>query len=163
MSTSGLKGKWYGTTFIHVPGLLLSKRSIFFCKQKKRSQGKIFLTLFFSPSAVRFLFVQIRLVWWKDLTECVLVLCKPGFCVVEHVGSWHFWIWERSLRIWNGAWTSAEIVVWTTIATAAALGMAVVATIESVTARTHRKARNTFWLHAQWLPLCSSLLEQMAC
>lgn len=105
MSTSDLKRKWYGTTFIHVPGLHLSKQGLkhpFFYKQKKRSQGKTFFGTIFSPLCCKVLFVQIRLVWWKDLTECVLVLCKPGFCVVECVGSCRFWIWERSLDLcWN--------------------------------------------------------------
>ena len=134
------------------------------CEQKKRSKGKIFLALFIFVSLLWGFCLYKLSLWWKDLTESALVLCGPGFHVVEHVGSWHFWIQEWILELcWNSCVNnnSSCCSSWHSNNSYAC---------SCDSNRNHRKARNTFGLRTRcWLE-CSdyiyvaedSLLEQLA-
>lgn len=137
---------------------------IYFLWAEKKVKGKdIFGTVYFWFSFISagVLFVQIKPV----MTESALVLCRPGFHVVEHVGGWRFWIQDWILELcWNScvnnnnssccsSWHSHNSY-----------------SCSCDSNRNHRKARKAFWLcTCCWLGCCDylyvtedSVLQQMA-
>lgn len=115
---------------------------------KKRSGEVFFWALYIFVSLLWGFCLYKLSLWWKDLTESVLVSCRPGFPVVGHVGRWHFWIWEWSLELcWNSCVNNNSSCCSSWHGNNSY-------NCSCGSNRNHRKARNSFWLHSQWLPLC---------
>lgn len=108
------------------------------CDRKERSMGKMFdiVSLLWG-----FRLYKLSL-WWKYLTESALVLCRPGFPVVEHAGSCRFWIQEWVLELcWNSCVNNNN----SSCGSSWKSNNSYACSCDS--SRNHRKARNTFWLH----------------